>query len=288
MLETVKKSPDHVTIRATVRRVGVYLDNHSIIDLAKGDRVRRERFVECLNRGADLMFSPTNAAEIVGPQQESLLAVRSFLDEIGPNWFPIEGVDVVGVMERESEGADRGTACMSSLFLRHFFAGRHIQLYGEQRLELVQPEFFRLGFVLDWLVPQRNEIRDTMARFDEVLGKKVAQLSAARDRNRSGFEGFLPPPSYDEARPATFVFNGLIRQLAIESRAFRFKKGDAADFVHAVMGSAFATYATLDKQWQRRVEGLPHPNRLAKIYYGPQLSQLVVDLEEAVTTSTTG
>jgi len=176
MLETVSKSADNVTIRATVRAVGVYLDNHSLIDLAKGDPARRQAFLDCVHAGADLLFSPTNAAEIIGPREGSLQALRSFLDDIGPNWFPIEGIDVVSVTDREAAGADRGSACMSSLFLRHFFAGRYIQLYGEQRLELVQREFFRLGFVLDWLVPQKADIRQAMSNFDRWTSSGSAAL----------------------------------------------------------------------------------------------------------------
>lgn len=288
MLETVSKSADNVTIRATVRGVGVYLDNHSLIDLAKGDPARRTAFLDCLHAGADLLFSPTNAAEIIGPQAGSSQAVRALLDDIGPHWFPIEGIDVVSVTDREAAGADRGAACMSSLFLRHFFAGRHIQLYGEQRLELVQPEFFRLGFVLDWLVPQRADIRQEMSNFDAVLGDRIAKLAHAYRTQRAKFDQLLPEPRFDPARPATFMFDGLIRQLAIEWRSFKFKKGDAADFVHAVMGAAYGSFATLDKHWKRRVEALPAPNGLARIYYAPELDQLVTDLQEAVGLKTSG
>jgi hypothetical protein len=284
MLATIAASQDRVTVRATVRRVGVYLDNHSIISLARGDRDRRERFIGSLHRGADLLFSPTNAAEIIGPQyQSSQDAIRAFLDAIGPNWFPIEGTDVMAVVEREAAGADRSSACMSTLFMNYFFAGRNIQLYGEQRLDLVEPDFFRLGFVLDWLGPQRSQIRQTLSDFDEVLSAKLAQLRAAYDRNRSGFDALLPEPRYDESHPATFVWNGLLRRLVIESKAYRYKKGDGADLCHSIVSSAFATFATLDKQWKRRVTSLPRPNRLARIYYEPELDQLVADLEAALT-----
>src|SRR5436309_10694017 len=46
MLEAVSTTPDHVTIRATARKVAVYLDNFAIIDIACGDARRRERFIE--------------------------------------------------------------------------------------------------------------------------------------------------------------------------------------------------------------------------------------------------
>jgi hypothetical protein len=58
------------------------------------------------------------------------------------------------------------------------------------------------------------------------------------------------------------------------------KKGDGSDFCHAVMASAFATAATLDKHWKRRVEGLPKPNQLARIYYQPELDKMVADTRD--------
>jgi hypothetical protein len=56
---------------ARLRQFGIYLDNHSIFDLAKGPAQRRARFLTALERGADLLFSPVSAAEILGPDQQS-------------------------------------------------------------------------------------------------------------------------------------------------------------------------------------------------------------------------
>ena len=49
-------------------RVGVYLDNDSLIELAKGQESRRQRFIGALRRGGTLLFSFTNAVEVAGPQ----------------------------------------------------------------------------------------------------------------------------------------------------------------------------------------------------------------------------
>ena len=105
MLEAVSAGSDRVTIRATVRRCGVYLDNHSIIALAKGNAERRNRILRSFEMGADLMFSPVNAAEIIGPEyQSSLLPVRAFLDGVGPHWFPVEGADVMESFDAKRQG----------------------------------------------------------------------------------------------------------------------------------------------------------------------------------------
>jgi hypothetical protein len=55
---------------------------------------------------------------------------------------------------------------------------------------------------------------------------------------------------------------------------------DGIDFGQAVIGTAYASVATLDKHWKRRVDKiLPKPNRLAKIYYQPELDKMVRDIE---------
>ena len=58
--------------------------------------------------------------------------------------------------------------------------------------------------------------------------------------------------------------------------------GEGIAFCRAVIGSAFSTFATLDKKWKRRIEMLPKPNRLARIYYSAQLDLLVDDIEAAL------
>jgi hypothetical protein len=45
------------------------------------------------------------------------------------------------------------------------------------------------------------------------------------------------------------------------------------------MASTFASFATLDKHWKRRIEGLPRPNGLARIYSGTELDAMVADIE---------
>ena len=178
MVEAVVTQPGSVSVRATVRRVGVYLDNHSIISLAKGPAKRRERMIKAFEHGADLMFSPVNAAEVIGPEhRSSIKVITNFLDDIGPYWFPIES-DAIAIVDREASGADRSAASTSSWFMSLFFASRNIQLHGEQRLDMVDREFFRLGFVLDWLHPQRSDLRQQLAEFDRRLGEKLVLLES--------------------------------------------------------------------------------------------------------------
>src|SRR6185503_1350992 len=123
MIDVVGKKPDKVTLRVTVRRVPVYLDNWAIVALAKDRGQPREGFLRALTNGADVLFSVTNASEIVGPAGASQEAVREFLSTIGPHWIPIEGPGIVNVMQREAEGDGR-ESCIAHDLLQQFFAGR--------------------------------------------------------------------------------------------------------------------------------------------------------------------
>src|SRR5713226_2787256 len=113
---TASRDGSPVTFRATVRGLAIYLDTWAIGKLAEEDPSRRRRFIAALHSGsADLMFSVTNAAELAGPQGKSFDVVKSFLNEVGPNWFPVE-LDVAAVIQREQSGADPATCCVSEGF----------------------------------------------------------------------------------------------------------------------------------------------------------------------------
>ena len=58
------------------------------------------------------------------------------------------------------------------------------------------------------------------------------------------------------------------------------------DFCHTVIASAFSSVAALDKHWKRRIEKLPKPNKLAKIYYVGELESMVMDIESWLKMST--
>ncbi len=263
-------------------RFGVYLDNHSIIDLAKGDASSRERFVDSLRRGGTLLFSWTNAAELAGPQGASANAVRAFLDNIGPHWVPLE-LNPWTVVQREAAGL-AAKAPVSEQFMEAYIQQRAYDLspHGNKVLNLSPASFFRLGAVLDWMHENRDKIREDAARIDDELRGRLRTLRADYERDPPSLDQLLPPYQFDERRPATFVLVHLQRMLVRQAKAFQFKKHDGLDFCHAVLAAAYGSVATLDKHWKGRVENLPKPNLLAKIYYAPELDALVALLEALV------
>jgi hypothetical protein len=134
-------------------------------------------------------------------------------------------------------------------------------------------------------VPQRDEIKKTMDHFDAVLRDKLQEFRRAYDHNKQRFDFVMPQPTYEATVPATFCWNGLLRLLILQGKAYHWKRGDSADFCHALLAASYAQLATLDKHWKRRIESLPKPNSLASIYYEPELDQFVADVEAAVAAS---
>ena len=131
--------------------------------------------------------------------------------------------------------------------------------------------------MLDALGPQRASIYATSAEFDELLERKMMQVHALSRRDPLLLDKKFPKIPFNPARPACFVYFNLLRVMAIEANSL--KQGDGMDFCHAVMACSFASFATLDSGWKRRVASLPTPNRIARIYGPADLDQMVTDME---------
>jgi hypothetical protein len=144
-------------------------------------------------------------------------------------------------------------------------------------------DFFRLGPIMDRLSPQRESIRRTSAQSDELLRNQMSTVREMSKRDPLWLDKKFPRMPFHASRPACFVYLGLLRIMAVE--ACSVKPGDWIDFCHAVVACAFASFATLDKRWKRRVDALPKPNGLARIYSARELDAMVVDMESRVSSN---
>ncbi len=287
----------HVMIRFTVEggevacitelrdRVGVYLDNDSLIELSKGDRARQDRFVAAVERRATLLFSFTNAVELSGPQGESAKAVWAFLDRIGSRWVPLQ-LNPWTVVRREQDGLG-ARAPVSEQFIEAYVRERMYELSCGVRsvLDLSAYTFFRLSVVAQWAFKDREQIRIEGQAVDRALAQRISDERATYDIDPHSLDQSFPAIPFDDRRPATFVLFHLLRKLVQEARAFHFKPHDGLDLCHAVLAASYAGLATLDRHWKRRVETLPKPNRLSKIYYRPEVDELVGLLDSLVAST---
>jgi hypothetical protein len=269
--------------------VVVYLDNWAVIDLAKGDESRRARFVSALGRCGSLLFSFTNAVELAGPQGESVEAVKSFLDSLGPRWLPAE-LNPWTVTDRELEGKFEPTPSVSLYFMEAYFKERLAELQtGNTIVDVSAANFTQLGRVVDWVQAKRAEILKTGDNIDGYLVTLVEGLRSKYDQDPKALDALAPAVPYDPKHPATFVLNHLLRRLVVDANSHALKKGDGRDFCHVVVGVGYATFAAIDKHWKHRVSGaLPSPHQTARLYYSPELDQLVADLELSCPESDSG
>jgi hypothetical protein len=278
MIRAVCGSDGAPTFESSVNGIPIYLDNFAIKALAKGDVSIRQRFIAVLRNGADLLFSTANGVEISGAQGASALAIKTFLNELGPHWYLVDFNPHV-VMERESAGLDPSRCCLAEELLRAYFSNQTSEHRpGSGKVIDLSEQFFRLGLFVDWLGPQRDDFLERSRAFDAELSTSIGKLRVKHKRNPGWLDRVMPPPQFNPRMAATFSFTFLMRELICDA-GFQMKKGDGMDFCHAVMASSFAVFATLDKQWKRRVEKLPKPNRAARIYYEPELSTMVADIE---------
>jgi hypothetical protein len=266
-----------MTLNASVNGPVVYLDNWAFIELAKKDPSRRRRFLDAIRSGADVLFSVTNAAELSGPQGVSAEAVRAFLDELGPHWYPAK-FNPIETIELEVKGENPGAVCFDEEFFNSYVAER-MRSY-DKKVFALNDEFFSLATVMDRLGPQRKSISEASEEFDQMLKDKMSALREMSKRDPSLLDKKVPLIPFDPARRARFVFFNLLRIMAVESNSL--KPGDGMDLCHAVMACAFANFTALDKHWKRRIAELPKPNWLARVYSYAELDQMVTDIEAVV------
>jgi hypothetical protein len=278
MIRAVCRAGGAPAFEASVNGIPIYLDNFAIKALAKGDVSLRQRFVTALHNGADLLFSIANGVEISGAQGASSLAIKTFLDELGPHWYPVDFNPHV-VMDNEKAGLEPSRCCFAEALLRAYFTNRTSEhLPGSGKVIDLSEQFFRLGLFVDWLKPERDHLQEQSRVFDDLLITMTGKLRAKYKSSPGWLDRVMPSPQFHHRMAATFAFNCLMREL-VSDPGFQMKKGDGMDFCHAVIASSFAVFATLDKQWKRRVENFPKPNRAARIYYEPELSTMIADIE---------
>jgi hypothetical protein len=134
---------------------------------------------------------------------------------------------------------------------------------------------------MKWANAKKEETRKSTEKIDEALINRVADEHTKHQKDPSHLDKAIPNEPYSRKMPTRFALLHLLRLLVTEAKTFTLKKGDGRDLCHAALGAAYGSMAALDKHWKRRVEALPGPNDLARIYSRNELDQLVDDLEKS-------
>ena len=264
-------------VNASICGFPVFLDQFAMKELACRSPSRRKKFLEAVHCGAEVLFSVSNAAELTGPQGDSFQEIRNFLDEIGPRWFPVE-LNPVEIVNRERRGEPAEACCVCKDFMVRLLAF-HNRNHPKDQVFGISSDLFNLRHVMDWLSPQRESIARGKREMDAALIKRVEDHRAKHDADPQWLNKNFPALQFQPSFAGTFAYVSMVRRLVLESKSYAMQPGDGIDFCQAVIGSAFASVATLDKKWKRRIEMMPKPNQLATIYYAPELDKMVDDLE---------
>ncbi len=265
-----------LSLAASIAGTAVYLDNFAISALATGEESIRRRCIETFSRGADLVFSIAHAVELGNSER-----IKGFLNELGDRWYPIEMV-LQRVLDREDKGEPPSKCCFDEELLKAYFSSSTSEdVPGSGRVIDLSEGAFLLGAFVDWLGPRKEENVTLCRDMDRVLNEGIERLREKAKRQPYWLDRVMPAFPFNPSRPVRFAYINLFRELILD-RGYQTKKGDGIDFGHAVMASAISSFATLDKQWKRRVESLPKPNRVPRIYYEPELPQMIEDIEKQV------
>ena len=214
-------------IIAKLEGVAVYLDNWAIIELANGDAKLRERFVTALKACGSLLFSFTNSIELGEAEGEPANRVRTFLDEIGAHWIPIE-LNPWTVMDREVGSQTQPTPCISMLFIEAFVKDRMYEQSpeGSRVVDLSPESFFKLTSVMKWANAKKEGTRKGTDEIDQALIKRVADDYVRYGKDPWHLDNAIPNERYSKEMPTRFALLQLLRLLVGESKQFTLKKGD--------------------------------------------------------------
>jgi hypothetical protein len=272
---TITRIGDRYRLTGEVRGIAVYLDNFAIIRIAQGPQNRRDRFLKCLSDGsADLLFSVANTIDLVGSNKK----VKGFLKQIANHWFPVD-LSVNDVCKREEQGLTGADTFSAMDFAQMVFAAQVQPNLASGEITHISPDLFAPDKFIEWLELHKDRIRKDRSALDETLFRRVKEYRSHQKLDSSWVEDSFPEfVRFRRDKPAMFAYENIIRGFVID-RGTQPKKGDGLDLSHAVLGSAFASFAALDGQWKKRIESLPKPNGLAKIYSEHELDQMVPDIE---------
>jgi hypothetical protein len=193
------------------------------------------------------------------------LEIRSFMNEIGAHWYPVE-LDPHMVVQRELQNPGDPNCCFSRKFMSDYLGSRVGSVPREQVIGISEG-LFELGHVMDWLAPQRDSIRRGRQDVDKALIERIKDHRSQHDADPNWLDQHFPAQPFNPTYPATFAYVNMVRLLVLEAKSYAMMPGDGIDFCQAIIGSAFSSVATLDKKWKRRVELMPKPNKLARVYY---------------------
>lgn len=218
-------------------------------------------------KGGALLISVANIIELGRKEGEPLKKLKSFFENLGEHWFPLE-VNPLLVIEREIDNKG-APPYFDQQLITNYYPYIHEQSHS-------------LSKVIDLISGERD-------RFDKCLAR-AHQFSVDLTQVRKLFQEKHPSINpdaylvlhYDSANPTSYSYNGLMRA-SIEGK-LSLTGNDVVDIWHASTSLVYADIVVLDRRWVQiakdKLKKLP--GLIQKLFKVSELALMIGSLENAI------
>ena len=248
----------------------IYLDNFAVSLLAN-DADLGPRFLQALAPRGNLLFSGINAAEISTHD-----SVRDFLNRLGAHWALVEW-DHARLLSAETEAPNDLSRQLDTDLARAFFLVRLSEADAATIVNVSAENIFQLGAFVDWRRRDPLVGRKSDEQLDTALLGGVANLRKTI-KSAKQLDARFPAIAFRGDNRISYLERLMIRDL-VNERGFNLKKNDGRDFLHALVGTAFASAVVLDTDWHRRMTRLQLAAGFARLYGPNEVGRMVSELE---------
>ncbi|MFQ5882261.1 MAG: hypothetical protein ACE5I9_07285 [Candidatus Methylomirabilales bacterium] len=191
--------------------------------------------------------------------------ISRFLEKIGSEWFLID-INPIRVGVREEQGSACGSPCFAKEFIEAYIPHIHRgPLSLRTMVDLAHAEEVRIA-----AEKSGQALKDELCEYLMLARKKWRASSSIR---KTAFVGRLDP-----SRPARYVFNQLMKQVAKED--FPIEPNDAVDLLHTIVPLAYCDMIVLNGHWADLVRKMGHQCGLGRAYPVNQLETFLSEFEE--------
>jgi hypothetical protein len=216
-------------------------------------------FLDVLTTRGTVLFSWLNVAEIATTSNDTGTRIKSFLDDLGKQWLPLEvNPDVV---PHKEEGWTRGdpTPCLDESFIKEYYPHIH-----EGPLHL--------GKIVDLVDGEGDGAKARLHSLKQTVLETVNRVREKETTEPGWAAKAFPSEGFDPSKPTRFIYNALFREMATK-KGWTLEPNDGVDLFHCIVTAAYSDIVLLDKAWTNRVRALNLPPSRVRAYYEGDLDE---------------
>lgn len=231
----------------------IYLDHWALRKISERPDWRN-RFLAAFQMRGTLLFSVVHLAELAGNKGESVAAIRSFLEAIGPHWM-VTSVDPfkVSTLEAAWKPGDKAP-----------YVGDFFFKQGDFLKRLCNGPV-SLAHLVDMLTEKDIEaITTDLPKSCATMAQSITQFRKAYKKDPAILNKTFPAQQFNARYPMRFVVCGLMRSFVTDR--FRINDAHIRDFFHTAVPLAHSHIVLLDKHWYAQAAKLKLSQQFVRIY----------------------